>query len=927
MEKLLFTIFIYILHSLFSLSAKSPLLYNLTNYGTKDYKGSSQNWDLYLDSTYVYVANNEGMLIFDGNNWNIFKHTENTEFKIRAIKKIGEKIFTAGDNNIGYWTKDQTNRWEYTSLLDKLKEIKINNDSFWSIASNGKHIYFQSFSRIIKYDGESFEEISNSCHMLLQECNNGIFAHRFFEGIQKIENGKFSQKLKEDYLRNDEMKFMCEISDSCFIIGTSKGKVFKVCGNNINSMDNISKHIYPYMIDCGAVMNGKYILIGTLGGGVYIFDINGELQSRISGKEGLQSNIVHRIRTIGDNIWVTLDSGVSHIRLNPDIILWKSTSEIGKISDAIIINDGILIGTNQGLYKIENNNHQVIPEIRGEVSSLISIKDNIICSNQNGCFLNDRNGNWSMISDVKGIPEFEYIAENGNEYLVAPTFTYITYFRFENGTWVEHAQVRNFLNSLNKIMPESINVIWAIHPIKGIYRIKINKELDKAESVTNFNTIEGLTDFGHVNMARIDGRVLFFTPNGVYSYNIENGVFVKNKKLSEKIISTNHCTYMNHTQNNEYWFTSGNELQVYNINENNAEFIGKISYDDYGLTPIKERTVIRNLGDGLYAGSSVEGTIIIDKNNIIRHNTHDGNLMLHHISYSDKERKFVTITNNSAEFPYNASDIEIYVSKPISSKSNILRYRIKSDDNSSWSEWSKSGIISFRMLPTGNHIVEVQEYSGNHLLIYLRVRPHMLKSDLAIAIYLLIIIFTVFYITRIYQHKKRKKIIRIYEIEQRKKDEEITRLTNEKLKETIHSQQNEINDKLRAISQKQELLINIGDELDKQKKELGDRYPKKMYERLKKIITEGMTTEKDFMLFQNYYQEVHHDFMLRLKEKHPDMTSSELKFCCLIRSNLSTKDIAAILNITARGVELKRYRLRKKLNLDDENLYDYILKL
>lgn len=927
MKKLLFIFIIYTLHSLFSISAKSPLFYNLTNYGTKDYKGSSQNWDLYLDSACVYVANNECMLIFDGNNWNKFSHTENTEFKIRAIRKIGEKIFTAGDNNIGYWTKDHTNLWRYTSLLDKLKEININNDSFWSIASNDKHIYFQSFSRILKYDGESFKEISNSCHMLLQECKNGIFTHRLFEGVQKIGNEEFNQTLKEDYLRNDEMKFMCEISDSCFIIGTTKGKVFKVCGNNVIDMDNVSKHIYPYMIDCGAVMNDKYILIGTLGGGIYIFDINGELQNRISGNEGLQSNIVHRIRTIGNNIWITLDSGISHIRLNSDITLWKSTSEIGKISDAITINDKILIGTNQGLYRIEGHNHQIIPEIRGEVFSLTSIKDKLICSSQNGCFLYDENGGWQMISGAKGIPEFEYIAENGNEYLIAPTFTYITYFKYENGTWVEHSQVRNFLNSLNKIMPESTNVIWAIHPIKGIYRIKINNEHNKAESVTNYNDIEGLKDFGHVNMARIDGRVLFFTPNGVYSYNIENGVFVKNKKLSEKITSTNYCTYMNHTQNNEYWFTSGNELQVYNINENNAEFVGRISYDDYGLTPIKERTVIRYLGNGLLAGSSVEGTIIIDKNNIIRHNTRDGELMLHHISYSDKERKFVTITDNSAVLPFNASDIEIYVSKPISSKSNILRYRIKSDDNSSWSEWSKNGIISFRMLPTGNHIIEVQEYSGNSLLIYLTVRPHILKSDLAIAIYILIIIFTVFYITRIYQHKKRRKIIRIYEIEQRKKDEEITRLTNEKLKETIHTQQNEINDKLRAISQKQELLINIGDELDKQKKELGDRYPKKMYERLKKIITEGMTTEKDFMLFQNYYQEVHHDFMLRLKEKHPDMTSGELKFCCLIRSNLSTKDIAAILNITARGVELKRYRLRKKLNLDDENLYDYILKL
>ena len=70
-------------------------------------------------------------------------------------------------------------------------------------------------------------------------------------------------------------------------------------------------------------------------------------------------------------------------------------------------------------------------------------------------------------------------------------------------------------------MPESTNVIWAIHPTKGIYRIKMNHKLDKTESITNFKDLEGLTDFSHINMARIDGRVLFFSSKGVYSYDIE----------------------------------------------------------------------------------------------------------------------------------------------------------------------------------------------------------------------------------------------------------------------------------------------------------------------------------------------------------------------------------------------------------------------
>lgn len=99
-----------------------------------------------------------------------------------------------------------------------------------------------------------------------------------------------------------------------------------------------------------------------------------------------------------------------------------------------------------------------------------------------------------------------------------------------------------------------------------------------------------------------------------------------------------------------------------------------------------------------------------------------------------------------------------------------------------------------------------------------------------------------------------------------------------------------------------------------------------MYEKLKSIISGGMSTENDFLLFQNYYQEINHEFLLRLKEKHPDLSSLDLKFCCLLRSNLSTKDIASILNITTKSVDLKRYRLKKKLNLEG-SLTDYILSI
>ncbi|MFN5135490.1 MAG: helix-turn-helix transcriptional regulator, partial [Chitinophagaceae bacterium] len=70
------------------------------------------------------------------------------------------------------------------------------------------------------------------------------------------------------------------------------------------------------------------------------------------------------------------------------------------------------------------------------------------------------------------------------------------------------------------------------------------------------------------------------------------------------------------------------------------------------------------------------------------------------------------------------------------------------------------------------------------------------------------------------------------------------------------------------------------------------------------------------------------DFVKQLKEVHPNLTGNELKLCTYLRMNLSTKEIAQLMNISVRGVEISRYRLRKKLGLGSEvSLFDYLLKL
>ena len=194
-----------------------------------------------------------------------------------------------------------------------------------------------------------------------------------------------------------------------------------------------------------------------------------------------------------------------------------------------------------------------------------------------------------------------------------------------------------------------------------------------------------------------------------------------------------------------------------------------------------------------------------------------------------------------------------------------------------------------------------------------------------IMLYILILIAITVGIVTFINERKRRILLRKYRKEQRKHTEELQKQAYEQLQE---NQESELKNRMRFLTQKQELLDTIAEEVETQKKELGDRYPNKLYQRLMKIIQEGATEKDKFLSFENYFVEVHYEFMLRMQKTQPSLSASELKFCCLLRANLSTKEISVIMGIALRSVELKKYRLKQKLNLDaNSSLTSYILSI
>jgi DNA-binding CsgD family transcriptional regulator len=157
-------------------------------------------------------------------------------------------------------------------------------------------------------------------------------------------------------------------------------------------------------------------------------------------------------------------------------------------------------------------------------------------------------------------------------------------------------------------------------------------------------------------------------------------------------------------------------------------------------------------------------------------------------------------------------------------------------------------------------------------------------------------------------------------------DRELIRLRNEKLRVDMIQKDKELANKTMQMIMKSKSLISIKKDLHKLSRNIGDDLLENQIDLLVRKINREIDADKQWEVFEQHFEGVHEEFLRRLKSGHPELTPRELKLCAYLRLNISSKEIASLMNISTRGVEISRYRLRKKLNLDrNTNLTDFIM--
>lgn len=380
-----------------------------------------------------------------------------------------------------------------------------------------------------------------------------------------------------------------------------------------------------------------------------------------------------------------------------------------------------------------------------------------------------------------------------------------------------------------------------------------------------------------------------------------------------------------------YWFTRGNEAGLFHIEQGSTTLKCRLLFDNYGVNLVNRDKQFFPLNDSLYLVSAMQGILLVNTRKLIGENL--GILVtpsFKRLEFSDTDGSHtLSADRDKISLPHNFRRAHVFISTGLFTPNRQISYKIEGV-SSEWSEWQKEGVISFLQLPAGTYTIHVRKYSVKgpfpEIAFQIEVRPPWYNTVWAYAGYLFLFMLGLWVGVRFYLNMLRKKEEKRLERLRRDEEQKIQQEKNEWLENELRTKKNELTLQTTALVRRNEVVQSLIEELDRQKETLGDRYPAKLYTRMHSLMEKAKGDQEDWILFENYFNSAHQDFSDRLRREFTDITPGDLRVCCLLRMNLSTKEIASLLNVSIRAVELRRYRLRKRLRLEgDTNLVDFLI--
>ncbi|MEI7661584.1 MAG: triple tyrosine motif-containing protein [Bacteroidota bacterium] len=924
--------------------------YQVRHYSRQDYHAGSQNWSVDTDEEgNVYAGNNDGLLIFDGTHWTTYRNPGQTI--VRSVYHAPDKrIYTGSYEEFGYWEYDRGRELIYHSLKPLLHGVTFHNSEIWKIVECGNRIYFQGFSSLFVYDHQTVREITlPGSVVFLLKARNRLFIQAVSGNLFEIIRDKLCEITGCGLPGGTEVKTILPYSDNSFLIGTTSDGLFLFDGHHVTPWKTEANEILKECQINNGIVSGDRLFFGTIVKGLFILDMNGKIVNHLHNENSLQNNTVLSLSADRNgSVWVGLDRGIDNLSLNALLDIYQEKGEqLGAVYTAALKDNILYLGTNRGVFTFTEDKqsgsfryHGLMDKSQGQVWELKMLGGNLFCGHTSGTFIVEGN-TLKRISTVSGGFSLKKIEHNGNDYLIQSTYSPLVIYNHTGKEWEYGHQVKGYLEPSRFLEVDHLGNVWIGHAVKGLYKLQLSANLDSAASLVSFGIKDGLPSDFNIHVFKVCNRVVFTTGTSLYTWDdLENRMMLYSG-LNSQLHGFEAATQIVRITDTQYWFIRKNDVALFEIRENRAAMLFRLFLPVYSLNMVDnyENIVPLDKDRDLIC---LDNGFAIFHTNMLKQDVREKTQLLFRDIFtwdSDGNKKRVLYSSTPLTISHAWNNLSVSFTC-INSRhlTKLYQYRLTGIETG-WSDWTEKADITYTRLPKGDYTFQVRTLTDKGqptepILLQFRVTAAWYASAAAYIFYLLLVAGATLWSRYIFRrrlvrhHERlRREDEAIAQLEKQHAEQEIIKLQNENLQSEISHQNIQLADSTMAIIKKNELLIEIKDELDSQRSRLGKDYPQRYFERLLTLINNNISNDNDWAVFEKLFDQAHENFFKRLKSAYPDLTQSDLKLCAYLKLNLTSKEIAPLLNISFRGVETRRYRLRQRLSLgSDNNLVEFIMQ-
>ncbi len=951
-----------IISTIFALTTSAQIP-TLRNFSPIEYNGGTQNWQISeMRDNLMAFANNHGLIVFDGENWQIHPVANYTSVRSLAFDAKKLCVYAGASDEFGYFDiNTATFNVEYHSLSKLLPANMRIFGEIWKIHllpsgevlfQGREHLFSlrQGNKLITLKTAGAIDNSSLVGDRVYVSTNTGIYIYHGGKLSPLPGTGNLTGKRVSGVVQYNGKVMFVTMSDGLFIYDGHTATPFEL---------DISPLLKDNNVFCAAA-GKRYIGFGTIKNGLIVKDLQTGSNYYVNTNTGLQNNTVLSMSFDSlDNIWLGLDMGLSYVMLESSYgNLLGANNTIGTGYTSAISGNQLYMGTNQGLFSIpfplQNSilppKAQTVEGVVGQIWSLQNIDGTLLCGANDGAYIVGA-GTVRRIDGLVGTWGFRKLNDHPG-YLLTCDYDGLAVLKQEGGSITLHSRLSNFHEASGNFEQDSDGSIWLSHWHKGVWHFRLSDDMTRVENLEYYHNGAGLVADDNNLVCKIDGRVYVSSVDGFHQYD------ERNRKLK-------HCDWMNNLFN-----TYGEALHVTQAPDGmiiayKADYLAVAERQHNGKYQSRQvgyGNMVQQMQMGLGNIGFLENRqIVLNSNNgffVMRPQKKDAaktnHVMVRRIYSTNTGDTLVymrcpELVKEEVVLPHSLNSIRIeYVMPEYRGEKGVLYSCYLEGYEKEMSTMSHSSSKEYTKLEKGKYIFHVKarnlvDGTESESQIVIRILPAWYETWWAYLLYIILIVTGMWALLRYMNLRAEKELRKVkkekerqmkeqqmeFHLAEEKKEKELAKLRSKQLEVELKHKSSELSDSAMNLVRKNDMLQAIDQNMEQlsesvRREETKARLVKKIGD-IRKEIKMHMNDDDNWNKFEENFNLVYDNFSQKIMEAFPQLKKSDLKLCVYLRMGLSSKEMASLLNTSVRSIETARYRLRKKLDIDTgSNLTDFI---